>query len=509
MITKSQRFACAMFLASTGTFASEAQFDALRNAVETYNRSHGAAMLRSFRDFLSLPNVSTQQADMVINAQWIIDYITPRGFEAKTVTAGRAPYVIAHRHVDDDAKTVLIYAHFDGQPARPKNWSSPPFTPTLRDGETTLDWEQALQGEISPEWRIYARSAGDDKAPIIALMQALDAMAAAQVPVGVNIKLILDGEEEFGSPTLEQILQRHGDELAADLMLFCDGPMHQSRQRQVVFGVRGDTGVTLTTYGPSRPLHSGHYGNWAPHPTDRLIRLLASLKNIDGSIAVSGYLDEVRPISAAERAAIDAMPKIDRALQKELALGSLEGDGERLEALIMRPAIIVKGLQAGGVGAQARNIILPTATASLDLRLVPDQSVEHAREALEAHFVAQGFHLVHDDPSDADRRAYPKVLKVDWSDSGYRAFRTDLNGAEAQELIEIITNYDRKPPLLTPTMGGSLPIYLFEDYLRIPIVILPIANHDNNQHGRDENIRLANLFDAVGLYAAVVSAYGR
>ncbi len=498
----------ALLLIGVATTVRSEKGDDISGVIESHIQVHGAVMLQEFRDFLSLPNVSTNQDDMLANAEWITAYITSRGFDSTTVTAGGAPYVIASRHVSDTAPTVLIYAHFDGQPVQSANWSSPPFQPTLRDGEKTLDWSTALSGQLSEEWRLYARSAGDDKAPVIALMHAIDALEASGIEIRVNIKLFLDGEEEFGSPTLAGILEQHADKLEADLMLFCDGPMHQSRQRQLVFGVRGDTGVTLTTYGPNRPLHSGHYGNWAPHPTDTLIRLLATLKNEQGEITVPGYSDQVIPASSAEQAAVAEMPNMEAVLQDELALGRVEGGGRRLEELIMQPAIIIKGIQAGGVGTKSRNIILPSATASLDLRLVPGQTVAGVRTALESHFAIQGFHLVHDEPSDEIRRKHEKVLRVQWSGSGYRAFRTDMNIPQAGELVDILTRLDGQAPLMTPTMGGSLPIYLFEDLLAMPIIILPVANHDNNQHGRDENLRLGNLFDAVAIYAAVISEYG-
>ena len=480
--------------------------DAIHTVVKEHLDTHGKTMVDEFRALLALPNVSTNLPDMQRNADWIVDYIGRRGFDSEVVSAGGAPYIIAERRVPDARSTLLIYAHFDGQPVEPSNWKTPPFTPTLKDGDTALPW--SALAEPNPDWRIYARSAGDDKGPVIALMHAIDALNNSGIDIGINLKLILDGEEEFGSPTLKEILDQHSDKLDADLMLFCDGPMHQSGQRQLVFGVRGDIGVNLTVYGANRPLHSGHYGNWAPHPTDTLMRLLTSLKDSEGNIQVVGYLDEVDPLSDAERAAVSAMPSVDAALQDALALGRVEGAGERIELAIMKPAINVVGFQAGGVDDQARNIILPSARASLDLRLVPSQTIDGVKNALEKHFVAQGFHVVHETPTDDVLRAHTNVIRVDWT-SGYPAYRSALDGPEAQQLVRVLTNAEGEAPLLTPTMGGSLPIYLFDRALDMPIVLLPIANHDNNQHGRDENIRLGNLYSAVGVYAAILSEFGR
>ncbi|EAQ99257.2 Acetylornithine deacetylase/Succinyl-diaminopimelate desuccinylase [Congregibacter litoralis KT71] len=481
---------------------------ALKAAVNQHIADHGGEILGDFRELLAMPNVSTSLPDMQKNAQWISRYIGERGFSSRIVRAGGAPYILAERKTPGATRTVLIYAHFDGQPVEPADWKTPPFEPTLKDAAATLDWEKALKQGIDPEWRVYARSAGDDKAPVIALMHAIDAMDAAGLEASVNVKLILDGEEEFGSPTVEQILEEHADELSADILLFCDGPMHQSGLRQLVFGVRGDIGVNLTLYGPSRPLHSGHYGNWAPHPTDALMRLLATMKDMDGNIQVAGYLDEVTPVSEAEQVAIAAIPSVDAQLQDELALGRVEGAGERIEMTIMRPAINIVGFQAGGVDDQARNIILSKARASLDLRLVPAQTIDHVKQTLEEHFKSQGFYVTYEEPSEEVLRNNPGVIKVDWTE-GYPAYRSDLNGEAARKLTAILTKYDGEKPLISPTLGGSLPIHLFDQALDMPIVLLPIANHDNNQHGRDENMRVGNLFSAIGVYAAVLEGFGR
>lgn len=496
-----------LFTAPMPSSAASADTDALRSAVKSHINEHGGEILGDFRELLSMPNVSTVTEDMQKNAAWISQYIGERGFTSKIVTAGGAPYILAERKTPNAKKTVLIYAHYDGQPVEPANWATPPFEPTLKNGPDTLDWTKASKQVLDPEWRVYARSAGDDKAPVIALMHAIDAMASAGLDASVNVKLILDGEEEFGSPTVEDILKEHAEYLSADVLLFCDGPMHQSGLRQLVFGVRGDMGVNLTMYGPSRPLHSGHYGNWAPHPTDALMRLLATMKDMDGNIQVAGYLDEVTPISEAEQVAIAAIPSVDAQLQEELALGRVEGAGKRIELTIMQPAINIVGFQAGGVDDQARNIIMSKARASLDLRLVPVQTIEHVRETLEAHFTNQGFYVTHEDPTDEILRANPGVIKVDWT-SGYPAYRSSLDGEAAQRLTRILTEYDGKAPLLTPTLGGSLPVHLFDQELDMPIVLLPIANHDNNQHGRNENMRLGNLLSAIGVYAAVLQNYG-
>ncbi len=481
--------------------------------VSDYVTQNQLRILDDFKEFLSLPNTGAEPGMQQRNADWIIDYISARGFTAQSVSAGGEPYVIAERTTPGATKTVLFYVHYDGQPVIPENWASPPFEPTLRDGmveagASTLPWP-SRGDEINPEWRLFARSAGDDKAPIIGIMAALDAMEATGLLPSINIRLILDGEEEIGSPTLAQILAEHRDALEADLILFCDAPMHQSGQRQLVFGMRGSMTLELETFGPIRPLHSGHYGNFVPNPTDSMIRLLNSLKYEDGRIAIDGYYDDVPPLTAAERAAIAAIPSIDDQLMKDLALGRREQPGKRIEELVMQPGIIVKGFQAGGVEDKSRNIIQPTAKASLNLRLVKNQTVDGVRKRVEDHFRAQGFQITYTEPTEEQRRTAPKLVKLDWRPGGYGAFKTPLDGPEATKLVALLNGIDGQPTMLTPTLGGSLPIVLFEEALDAPIIVLPIANHDNNQHGRNENIRLQNLWDAIDIYAAVITGYGK
>ncbi|PCI64476.1 MAG: peptidase M20 [Kordiimonadales bacterium] len=471
-------------------------------------------ILSDFRDFLALPNVATSNEDMLVNAHWITSYIGKRGFTSQIVSAGGAPYVLAEKKTQGATKTIVIYAHFDGQPVAPENWASPPFEPILRtasieEGGEPLPWPTA-ETMLDPNWRIFARSAGDDKAPVIALMAAIDSLEAAGKALSVNIKLILDGEEEAGSPSLDGILHAHAAWLKADLMLFCDGPMHQSRKRQLVFGVRGSMTLELTTYGPLRPLHSGHYGNWAPNPTDRLMKLLVSLKDDNGRITVPGYHDQIPPITETELQAVAALPDISTSLAHELALGATEGGGLRLEALMMEPAIVIKGFDGGGVGDKARNIIMPSATASLNLRLASGQTPAHVEKTLTTFFRNSGFHTTKDDPTPDLLRAHAKVLKTHWVTGGYGAFRSSLDSEPARKLTSILNELNGEKTLLMPTLGGSLPIYLFKQALPdMPIIILPIANHDNNQHGRNENLRLKNLWDAVEVYAAILAQYGR
>jgi acetylornithine deacetylase/succinyl-diaminopimelate desuccinylase-like protein len=483
---------------------------AVQAAIDAWRVEREAVILEDFVELLSIPNVATSLPDMERNAGHIAGLLEQRGFRTQRLRAGGAPYVYAELPAPGATETLLIYAHFDGQPVQEENWAYPPFSPTLLNGRVDAGGEpvaiDAVEGRFDPEWRLYARSAGDDKMPVIALVHALDALAANDIELSVNVKLLLDGEEEQGSPTVGRIIDRHRDLLEADLLLFCDGPMHPSRRTQLVFGVRGDVTVDVTTFGATRPLHSGHYGNWAPNPIMQLAYLLAGLRDPAGRILIEGYYDDVVPLGELERDAIANMPDTTAALQDELSVHTPEGDGKRLEALIAQPAVNVRGISAGGVGEKGRNIIVTSATASLDLRLVPDQVPARVRELLEAHLAREGFHVLHEDPSAETLRAHGKVAKLEWG-TGYPALRTPLDDPMAARLTRLMRRI--APDLIvTPSMGGSLPLHEFGSRLSAPIVILPLANHDNNQHAENENIRLQNLWDAMRVYGAVLAGFG-
>lgn len=492
--------------------ASAQSVDAVAQSVHEYRAGHEKEIVGDFIELLSLPNVAASVPDMERNAEHIEALLEARGFATRRLSAGGAPYVYAELAAPGAVETILLYAHFDGQPVQEENWAYPPFSPTLLDaslqsGGRVVDLRQ-FEGEFGPEWRLYARSAGDDKMPIVALVHALDALAANGIALSVNLKLLLDGEEERGSPTVGPLIDEYGELFEADLLLFCDGPMHQSRRAQLVFGVRGSATLDITTYGAIRPLHSGHYGNWAPNPIMQLSYLLTSMRDESGRILVEGYYDDVAPLTELERAAIAAMPDVTVSLQDELAIHSPEGDGKRLEELITLPAINARGIVAGGVGAKGRNIILSTATVSLNLRLVPDQTPGRVRELIERHVEQQGFNIVYEQPLPEILRAHPKTARLEWRGSGYPALRTALDDPAAERLIRLMRGI--APDLIvTPTMGGSLPLHEFGSRLSAPIVILPMANHDNNQHAENENIRLENLWQAMATLGALLATFGQ
>ena len=503
----------ALLALSIATAASAQDPAQVRAAVRAYQQANDVAIVRELSELLAIPNLARDSINIRRNASHLVRMLERRGFSARQLeTPGAPPAVFGELRTPGATRTVMFYAHYDGQPVDTTQWQSPAWTPTLRDGPLpngrVIELPTAA-GTVQGEWRLFARSASDDKSPIVAFLAALDALRAANLRPGVNVKVYLEGEEEAGSSHLRQALERHREALGADLWIFGDGPVHQSRRQQVVFGVRGVMGLELTTYGPARALHSGHYGNWAPNPLVLLADLITSMRDVDGRILVAGFHDDVVPPTRAERAAIAAAPVADSALRAELLLGATEANDAALLDRIMLPALNVRGISGGGVGGAATNAVPTHARASIDFRLVPRQRPARVRELVEAHVRGKGYHIVRDrDPSAQERLAHARILRMDW-EGGYQAARTDMAAPVSRAVIRAAEMGTGGPVVVVPTLGGSLPLYHFEEVLGAPLITVPIVNHDNNQHAANENLRLQNLFDGMQVYAALLAHLGR
>jgi acetylornithine deacetylase/succinyl-diaminopimelate desuccinylase-like protein len=484
-----------------------------RAAARRHREANEAKILREFSTLLSMPNVASNLADIRRNADHLMTMLRQRGATAQILEVPDAPVsVYGEIRAPGATRTIVLYAHFDGQPVDPRQWQGAPFTPVLRDKalyQGGRDIPFPTDGQRTDrDWRIYARSASDDKGSIIAMLTALDAMRAANLTPSVNVKFFFEGEEEAGSGHLQSILEKYRDLLKADAWLFCDGPVHQSGRLQAVFGLRGVVGLELTVYGPTRPLHSGHYGNWAPNPGALIANLIASMRDDDGRVKVAGFYDDVRPISAAERAALAALPPVDSTLRASLGLARTEADNALLAERIMVPALNVRGIRVGGVQETGANVISTEAFASFDIRLVPVQVPGRVQSAIERHIAAQGYHIVRDVPDSAARARFPKIARLEW-EAGYPAQRAAMDGDFAKALLASLADGAATPPLAVPTLGGSGPGYLFTEVLGAPVVTLPLANYDNNQHAANENLRLGNLWDGIEMYSALLTTLGR
>ncbi|MGH7700354.1 MAG: M20/M25/M40 family metallo-hydrolase [Gemmatimonadales bacterium] len=479
-------------------------------AVRAYRERHEATILRELAELLAIPNVAADSANIRRNAAALVTLLERRGVRARLLETGGPPLV--YGELGDSARpTVLFYCHYDGQPADAARWvTGDPwrpalFTAALEAGGAEITRWPAAGERVPDEWRVYARSASDDKAPIVALLAVLDAWRAAGIAPPNRLKFLFEGDEEAGSSFIADAVRRHRARLRADLVVIADGPIHPSNRPTAVFGVRGIVTVRLTLYGPLRPLHSGHYGNWAPNPAMRLAQLLAGMKGPDGAVLVNGWEDDVVPPGAAERAAIAAYPHDDEAQRLQFQLGSTDGGGRSRLELVMRPSLNVRGLRSLFTGAAVRTLVPDVAVAELDLRLAPGNDPARQVAKLVRHVEREGYRVVRAEPDSATRVNTPRLVRVE-ADAGYPAARTPLDHPAARAVVAALAAAGLGEPVVTPVLGGSVPAYVFTDRLGAPLVLVPTVNHDNNQHAENENVRLGNLFRGMEILAAVAAA---
>ncbi len=477
-------------------------------AARQWRETHERAILSEFIDLLSQPNLARDNTAIRKNAAAVSALLERRGVKTRLLEVpGAPPAVFGEIDTPGATRTVIFYAHYDGQPLDPKEWATPPWQPVLRDRPLEKDGRVIplpQTGKIDPEWRLYARSASDDKAPIIAIATALDALKASHIPLRQNIKFVFEGEEEAGSPHLAQIIAANKELLKSDVWLICDGPVHQSRRQQIVFGARGIVEVDVTVYGPNHELHSGHYGNWAPNPAFMLARLLATMRDDDGRATVAHFYDGIEPLTETEKRAIAEAPDVDADLRRELSLGRTEGGGRKLVELLNYPSLNVRGMSSARTGAGASNVIPASATATIDMRLVKGITPEMAAQRLTDHIRAQGYFIVENEPDAQTRMQHPKVARVVVEPGGYNASRTSMDLPISQLVLKTAESA-RGPVVKLPTMGGSVPLFMIEDILHAPTITVPIVNHDNNQHSFNENIRIQNLWDGIELLGALLA----
>jgi len=481
--------------------------------VRDFRRSNEHQILKEFTTLLSIPNVAADTENIRKNAALILEMMKQRGLSPRLLegsTPDTPPAVYGEWKVPGAQRTILLYAHYDGQPTDPKQWNGTlPWEPVFRSAAIEAGG-QIVPGPtegtaINPEWRIYARSASDDKAGVMAILTAFSALKEKGIPLTSNFKFFFEGEEEAGSPHLGEIIDRNKELLEADVWIICDGPVHQSGRKQVVFGVRGDTNVDVTVYAAKRPLHSGHYGNWSPNPANLLARLLASMKDDEGKVTIEGWYSDVEPLGDAERRAIAEAPQYDEELKKQLGLKRTEGGGKALLELINLPALNINGFASGDVGDLARNIIPTTATAVLDLRLVKGNDHQRQTQRLIEHIRKRGYHVTDREPTDAERAQYPLLARVNVRAGGYNAERTKMDLPISKSVVEAVQSTSQEKIVLLPTSGGSLPLSIITERLKTVTISVPIANYDNNQHAENENIRLQNLWNGFETWGAIMT----
>ena len=489
-----------------------ALLESQQSRIRTHRSANEHAILSEFLDLLALPNVATDSAGIARNVSFITKMMEKRGLAPRLLLAKdktAPPLIYGEWRVPGARRTIVFYAHYDGQPTDPAKWTgSHPWKPVLRTGPIerggTIVPMPARGASIDPEYRVYARSASDDKGGVMAMIAAIDALKASSQRPKVNVKLIFDGEEEQGSPHLDEILRANSDLLKADAWIICDGPVHQSGRKQVVYGVRGDMNVDITVYGANRPLHSGHYGNWAPNPALLLASLLASMKDESGRVLIDGWYDDVVPLGELEKKAIRDLPPFDDSLRAQLGLVKTDGNGQSLAELINQPSLNINGFVSAEVGAAARNVIPTTASATLDIRLVKSVDYRRQLERLIQHVRKQGYTVLDRAPTSEERLRHARIAAISQRGGGYNAERTPMDLPISRSVLAAIESAFPGRTLAIPTLGGSLPLAVIREALNVPTITVPIANYDNNQHAEDESIRIQNLWDGIETMAALM-----
>lgn len=474
-----------------------------QSAIGQWRAGREREIVAEFAALLALPNVARNARDMQRNAELLRAMFERRGFTVETAFPESAPVVLATLDVPRARGTLTFYVHYDGQPVDSTEWTHcGPFAPCVVGPAGKVELGSR---SFDPEARIYARSASDDKAPIVALLNAVDALRATGSGPAWNLRVVLDGQEEAGSGNFRRFVASRGDALRADLAITLDGPRHPSGRPTMYYGVRGSAGVTVTVFNSKNDLHSGNYGNWAPDPSIRLGRLLASMKDESGRVTIDGFYDDVTPLTPTEERALAAAPDVEASLAVAFGIARPERPEARLERKLNEPTLNVLAMDAGGgTGAPGRTAIPAYARARIAMRLVHGIDPQKQGELVVAHVRRQGYHVVlNRDPTDQERLAHPLLARVDGG-GGRAATRVSMDEPLAQGVAAALTR-DGVGPVQLPTLGGSMPFGEFSEGLRLPTVGISLVNHDNNQHGPDENLRLGNLWEGIELLAAVLT----
>ncbi len=459
------------------------------------------------REFIAIPNDALEPADINRNLSWLTEKFNARGFNSSVLPTEGLPLFFAALPMQDEKPTILFYMHFDGQSVDRSKWDQPdPYEVVLKSPEGE-SWKQQsftdLTDDINYDWRLFGRSTSDDKGPIVMFLNAIDLLKKNQVEMPFNIKVILDGQEEKGSAPLPKAVKEYRELLEADFLLISDGPVHPSLKPTIVYGCRGITTMSITTYGPIKPQHSGHYGNYAPNPGLQLAQLLSSMKDPEGRVTIKGYYDGIT-LDESTKAVLGSVPDDPKIINAHLAIKTPEKVGSNYQEALQYPSLNIRGLGSGWIGDEVRTIVPGSATAELDLRLVPETDGNRLKELVKKHIASEGFFITDSEPTKELRMQHDKIAKV--TEGGVTdAFRTDLNNPYGIYLTDVLTNTFEEDIVRIRIHGGTVPIAPFINELNIPAFLLPLVNPDNNQHSPNENLKIGQIAYGIKTFYSVLS----
>ncbi|WP_350287784.1 M20/M25/M40 family metallo-hydrolase [uncultured Croceitalea sp.] len=470
-------------------------------------KSQVAKAITELKEFVAIPNDALNDDDITDNLIWLKKRFNARGFNTTELDTENHPLFFATMPMEDSKPTLLIYMHFDGQSVDSSKWNQEsPYTVVLKkpteNGFEAVSFE-TLDDDIDYQWRLFGRSTSDDKGPIVMLLNAIDLLKKDGKQLPFNLKVILDGEEEKGSKPLPMAIKQYRELLEADFLVINDGPMHSSEKPTVVYGCRGITTLSLTTYGPAKPQHSGHYGNYAPNPGFQLAQLLATMKDTEGRVTIKGYYDGIA-LDGATQEILQSVPDSDAAITQKLQFKSAEKVGAFYQESLQYPSLNIRGLGSGWIGKQARTIVPESATAELDLRLVPETDGKRLKQLVKKHIANQGFTVLDHSPSKEERLSLDRIVTVT-EGSVTDAFRTSLTNEYGQFLVKMLGQAFNDDVVQIRIMGGTVPIAPFINELQIPAFIVPVVNPDNNQHSPDENLKIGQLAYGIKTFYQLLS----
>lgn len=463
--------------------------------------------IQEHRDLVSIP-CDAYNDDMYKNSDWLRKAFTKRRFAVRILeTEKNVPIVFAERITDDRLPTVLFYFHYDGQPVDKRKWDQDdPFTPVIKQKNADGEWEEVSYNDVDswkPDWRIFARAAADDKAPIVMFLKALDIIQQQRIDQAVNIKVLMDGEEEKGSYGLKSTIDQYKDIYAADQLIIMDGPAHPTNRPTLTFGCRGIASATLIIYGPKVPQHSGHYGNYAPNPAFRASNLLASMKDDNGKVLVKGFYDGI-VLDAKTRKILEAVPDDEAYIRSQIGIAAPDQVGKTYQESLQYPSLNIKGMSCAWIGKQTRTIVPDKAIVQLGIRLVKETDGAEMLEKVKKHIEAQGYYVIDREPTEEERLKHPKIATFIGRPS-VNAFRTELDSPTGEWLTKSISNVFDEEVVRIRTMGGTIPVTPIIKTLDVPAAIVPMVNMDNNQHSPNENIRVGNLYNGIKICFGILT----
>ena len=460
-----------------------------------------------FKEVLSIPNDAISAEWIEENIVWTEKAFGERGFSTERIPTAGAPLLLASRSFPKAKKTILVYLQMDGQPVDPARWTQEdPYKPALKKQNEQGEWEEIPWDNIKnykDDWRIFARSASDAKGPVVMFLAAIDALEKIGKQPNYNLKVILDYEEEMGSPNLPKAVEENRILLAADNLVIFDGPMHRLNKPTLSFGARGISTVQLTTYGPIVPQHSGHFGNYIPNPAFKLSKILASLKDDQGKVVVPGFYDGI-VLDEKTKAVLANTPHNEKELQELLQIGAFDQVGPNYQEAIQYPSLNVRGMQSGWINEKVRTIIPAWARAEIDVRLVKESDPLRLHRLIKKHIEGLGYLVLDREPTKEERLSHDKIAAYTFEVS-YQSFRTDVNAEIGVWLGKALLRAFGEAPIRVRMSGGSIPISPFVNSLNIPAVAVPTVNRDNNQHSPNENLRLGNYRDGIKTILAILT----